>query len=287
MQDDETLETYYQQYIGGFLNKKALEEIIFQFILKNYRYFYLSRWKQEDCIDYLCWLYPRISRTIDKYRRTGCSFDTYIRSLIHWSSREYRRKEADRRITETAWWDANSTDMMVCSGEPEYAEQKPVLKLLPNPTQILILLLKSYYYVSEDFLDRAAPARGIDREHLQSMINELRKQRFRRDERIRCLRERIHYHYYRYICFEKQLLTVQEGSAREEMLRQRLERSKRLLKSLRLRLRRMRTNPSNRQIAELLGVQKSTVDSNLYAVKMRQKIAAPGEAEDLCEGRLN
>jgi DNA-directed RNA polymerase specialized sigma24 family protein len=38
---------------------------------------------------------------------------------------------------------------------------------------------------------------------------------------------------------------------------------------MRRRLRSIRLDPSNRQVAEVLGVPKGTIDSNLYAVKSK------------------
>ncbi|MDR3144969.1 MAG: hypothetical protein LBU21_01705 [Treponema sp.] len=295
MQNNLSLEAYYQQYVQGRLSKKQLEGIIFQFVLKNYKRFHLYNWSKEDCIDYLCWLYPRIGRTIDRYRFCGSSFDGYIRSLIHWSSKEYRVKESNKRFMENAYWDTTAAEMVVCSQEPEYsepdhaeadqsetdyAEAERALKPVSNPRQILVLLLKSYYHVSEDFIGRIAPAIGIEKEKLILMIETLRKRRYERDEHVRHLRERLHGQYYRCISFERRLSTVTEGSSREALIRYGLEKSRLRIKALRKRLKSIRLDATNRQVAEILGVPKGTVDSSLFALKSRQKNPALRAAEE-------
>ncbi|MDR1948776.1 MAG: hypothetical protein LBQ38_05240 [Spirochaetaceae bacterium] len=274
MQKNLSLEAYYQQYTHGKLNKKQLEGIIFQFVLKNYKQFYLYGWSEGECIDYLCWLYPRISRTIDRYSFSGSSFDMYIRALIRWSSKEYRTRESNHRIIESACWDARAADMMVCDREPEYPEPEKALKPVSNPRQILVLLLKSYYYVSEDFINRVAPAIGIEREELTRMVETLRKRRLERDEHIHRLRERLHSQYYRCITFERRMLAATEGSAREALMRRCLEKSRRRLTALRKRIRMIRFDATNRQVADILGVPKGTVDSSLFAVKAKQRSSA-------------
>jgi hypothetical protein len=82
-------------------------------------------------------------------------------------------------------------------------------------------------------------------------------------------------------------------------MRRCLEKSKLRIKALRKRLGAIRLDATNRQVAEILGVPKGTVDSSLYAIKSRQKnlaIAAKekpgtgngpfdgGESADYCFG---
>jgi hypothetical protein len=276
MQKDLSLEVYYQQYVCGKLSKKELEGIIFRVILKNYKRFRLYSWSEGECIDYLCWLYPRISRTIDRYKSCGSSFDRYIRSLVRWSSKEYYAKESNQQLMESAYLDTTVTEMEVSDPEPEYPEPEGDLNPVSNPRQILILLLKSYYHVSEDFIGRIAPVIGIEKEKLCLMIDMLRNRRYERDERIRLIRERLHSLYYRCIHFERRLLTLTEGSVEEIRIRRCLEKGRLRIRTLRERLKSIRLDATNRQVAEILGVPKGTVDSSLFAIKSREKISVPG-----------
>jgi hypothetical protein len=192
---------------------------------------------------------------------------------------------------ESACWDARTTDMMVCSSESEYAEEddeepERILPPVSNPRQVLVLLLKSYYYVSEDFISRIAPAIGIETEKLTKMIDLLRKRRLERDEHIRELRERLHSQYYRCITFERRLLAAAEGSSREAAMRRCLTKSKQRLTAIRNRLRTIRLDATNRQVAEILGVPKGTIDSSLFAVKLKQgRPAVPAKGEPPAGGR--
>jgi hypothetical protein len=80
------------RYMQGILDKKNFETIIFKLIFNNYHYFHLNS-NEEERMDYLGWLYPRLTRAIDAYHDTGSSFDVYLSSTIYWGFREYRSAE--------------------------------------------------------------------------------------------------------------------------------------------------------------------------------------------------
>ncbi|MDR3168040.1 MAG: hypothetical protein LBT93_08850 [Treponema sp.] len=282
MQDISNLDELFNQYSRGTLSKKELEGLIFRFILENYQRFHLFDWNKDKCTDYLCWLYPRLSRAIGTYKNTGASFDAYIGALVHWSAREYRTREMDHYITEYACWKAKAEEMEVCSPEPEYLETCVPIPRVTNPRQVLVLLLKTYFYVSEDFLSRAAPALGMGEKKLRQLVEKIRTLRLRRDEEIRGLQERIHCQYYRCIAFEKRLESLSEGSVRYIKMQERVARAKTRLTTMKARLGAMRAEATNRQIAEVLGVPKGTIDSNLYAIK--QKFAENTGKDPSCPG---
>jgi hypothetical protein len=270
MKDNLPLDSLLREYYGGRLNKKKFEGIIFEYILKNSKLFKLQSWPKDECIDFLCWLYPRIGRAIDKYRNTGSSFDAYVSSMVRWSSREYTRTEISHRITEQTYWDACTQDMAVCEREPAYGGGGVVpFKPVNNPRQTLLLLLKSYYFISEDFIDRAAPALGMKKENLKRLVEQVRDMRVHHDEALKKLRDHIHTLYYRCIAFERQLYASAKGSVMYEKLKVRLERARKRLASMRKRFKRMRADPTNQQVAQVLGLPKGTIDSNLFAIRIK------------------
>jgi hypothetical protein len=255
----------------GHFDRKELEGKIYQFLLDNYQRFRQYKWSKDDFMDYLCWLYPRLSRAIDRYKNTGASFDAYVASLIRWSIQEYRARETDHRVTENTCWKTQAAEMEVHSAEPVYMEPEPVYDTAPNPRQLLVLLLKSYHYVSDDLLRRIAPAVGIEAEKLGNMLEELREMRLNREDEIRGLQERIHCQYYRCLVFERRMALAVEGSAKHERMKGCLERARRRLAAMRKRLSSIKVEASNRQVANVLGVPKGTIDSSLYAIKNKWK----------------
>jgi hypothetical protein len=265
------LNDLFKRYTWGDLDKKQLEGLIFEYILENYQCFHLYDWEKDDYVDYLCWLYPRMSRAIDNYQETGSTFEAYIAALVRWSAKEYRSRLADHHITERAAWTLRSSEAAACDSEPEYLPLESNPGKVVNPRQILLLLLKSYYFVSEDFLARAAPQLGMKKKQLSGMVHKLRELRMDREEEIRTLQERIYCQFYRCITFEKRLNAVPESSAHYAKMKSRLKRARSRLETMRKRLTGIRRDATNRQIAEVLGIPKGTVDSNLSALKNRIK----------------
>lgn len=277
MQEILYLNDLYKKYTLGYLEKKSFEGLIFDYILKNYQRFQIFDWNKDKYTDYLCWFYPRLSQAIDTYKDIGVSFDRYILSTVYWSAREYRSRELDHSITEYACWEARAVDMNVCEDEPEYEKSAPILKLVSNPRQILILLLKSYFFVSDDFISRIAPAIGMKQEKLWQMIDILRKQRIERDEKTRNMQERIYCQYYRCLTFEKKLGILREGSVLYKKIQAQLKRARSRYTGMKKRFATINFDASNRQIADVLGIPKGTVDSTLYAIRKKIKEMEPGK----------
>jgi hypothetical protein len=263
------LDSFLQTYREGKLDKKELEGIIFDYILKNTTLFRLRNWPKDECSDFLCWFYPRIGRAIDKYRNVGSSFDAYIATMIQWAAKEYIRIEDSHRQIEQTYWDIHIQEMEVCEREPAYGGRAAPFKRVNNPRQALLLLLKSYYVVSEDFIDRAAPAIGMEKKRLKHLIEQLRNLRIHRDDIIKETRDRMYMLYYRCINLERRVNAALPGSDKYEKLKSRLERARSQLSVTRTRYKRMRTQPTNQQVAQVLGLPKGTIDSNLFAIRVK------------------
>jgi DNA-directed RNA polymerase specialized sigma24 family protein len=277
MQKVLSLNMLHEQYLRGTLERKRFEELLAKFVLENQRRFHLRHWEREEYVDYICWLYPRIRRAIDSYRDTGASFENYISVMVLRSAREYRSRPAVRDSSEYAAWTFKTVESEAHEQEPEYGDENRVLELIikppPNtrkaPRQILILLLKSYYFVSDDFLHRVAPLVEMEKEKLMEMMAKLRAMREKQEAAIRGLQERICGQFYRCLAYEERLRAVSDNPIRYADMQRRLERARRRYTLMRQRLSGMRLGATNRQVAEILGISKGTVDSALFLLRKR------------------
>ena len=261
----------YSMYIAGDLPKNILEGRIFQHLLDNFERFRLFNGNREKWSDFLSWLYPRFSRAIDLYRNMGSSFDAYITGLVNSAAREYRCRESDHIITEYVCWKARAEETILQENEPEYLEEKKAVSIPDdiNPKQVLFLLLKSYFFVSNEFVEQVAKAIGMDVSVVQGLIDELKKRRSEKEGKIMDLKDRLHCQHYRCLAYEKRMNNTQPGTEYHEKMKNRLERARKRYKTMRKRLRGMRLSASNRMIAEILDIPRGTVDSSLYAIKNR------------------
>jgi len=264
------------RYAAGLLKKGSFEVAIFRIIKKNMRHLGLTGWNREERDDFISSLYPRISRAIDKYRETGSTFEIYINTLVRLTAKEYCMNAARNYVKETAAWLAQVPNMYVSEDETEYDDysgaetenaDKPVK--LKNPRQLLILILKCCNYVTEDFLEKVSPQLGIKPETLNTMIDRLKKQREERITEFSLMREKAGNQLYRIIFYQKELEALAEDTVITQRLKKRLEHGRIRLKRMRRRIARVRLDPTNLQIAKLLGLSKSTVDNVLYILRSR------------------
>jgi len=269
MKRQKPLSELFQLYVAGDLSKKDFEGRIFQFLFDNFERFRHFNGDRDCWSEFLSWLYPRFARAIDLYRDLGSSFDAYIFSLVHFASREYRCREADHRITEYICWQAKAEEMRVCEEEGEYPEVSREISIPEGikPRQILLLLLKSYYYVTDEYVKRVACAIGMNSEEVLNMVDELRKRRNEKEAKILEYRERLYCQHYRCLAYQKRMNTATQGTAYHGKMKGRYERAKRRYLAMKDRLGGMRLDASNQMIAEVLGIPKGTVDSGLYSVK--------------------
>ena len=265
--EGENLNTILDDYLNGRINRKEMEGKLFMYIRMNPRHFSISLLRNDTRDDFISWLYPRLSRAIDRYADQGSCFDAFITAMVKLSAKEYSLRKKDHRIIERTWWDAKAHEMTVMEEEPEYLDIKPAPKKVSNPRQVLMLLLKSYYYLSDEHLERLAPALGLEKEKLFHMVDKLRIERLQREEMINGLKERIHSQFYRCLTFEKRLQAASQFSAHWYRMKRCLETGRKRLDSMRKRLNNMRIEASNEQVAQVMGVKKGTIDSNLFAVR--------------------
>jgi hypothetical protein len=101
------------------------------------------------------------------------------------------------------------------------------------------------------------------------MIERIQKIRQIKDDEIYMMKERIYCQYYRCIVFEKRLAHIQENSVSWEKLNVRLIKAKKRLEKMRKRLTLIRTEATNSQVAEVIGVKKGTIDASLHMLKIK------------------
>ena len=278
MKSETPLSEMYILYVNEGLSKKELEGRMFKYLQGNYDRYRVFNGEREHWSEFLSWLYPRIARAIELYRDMGSSFDAYITGIVHGSAREYRYRDVDHQVAESVWWQARAVEMTIAEREPEYdsgdTEERKEL-IIPegiNSKQILVLLLKSYYFVSEEFVNRVAKAIGMENQVIHDMIGKLRDKRSEKEAAVLDLRERLHGQYYRCLTYQKRMNTAQPGTDYYEKMKDRFERAKKRFYTMKKRLKGMPLSASNRMIAEVLGVPRGTVDSCLFTVKNRRPV---------------
>ena len=263
------LSDLYKQYIAGKLSRKDLEGRIYEHLLNNFDKYRFFRGKREKWGEFLSWLYPRISRAVELYKDLGSSMDAYIGALVKGASREYMHREATHYLTEYVCWKARAEEMMAHEHEasyPEYSNENSA-PLCLKPRQVLFLLLKSYFFATDEMVERVANMTDMKTGELRNMIEELRKKRSEQEMEILDLRERLQCQYYRCLAYQKRMKSAFQGTEYYAKLEDRFERARSRFYRMKKRLDGMRKGASNRMIAEVTGVPKGTVDTSLFSLK--------------------
>jgi len=274
-----SLNKIYSNYLLGEIKRDEFESIIYTYLFNNQNKTCFSHWEQDYYEDFISWFYPRLRNSIDAYQDTGASFEAFLNKYMLISAKEYQVRTTTKKVVEYSAWSARVPDMYVYEEPPVYNISSNTEEVLTkmiidtkgrkNTRRILALILKCYYYVSVDFAERIAPLIGIDAKELIEMINKLREVRRKNDDNIFLQKERIYCQFYRCIIYEKKLSLMKENTIAHEKLQRRLVYARERLDKMRERLTRMRTEATHRQIAQIIGTTKGTVDASLHHLKVK------------------
>ena len=276
-----SLNSLYDEYQAGELRRTEIEVLIYRYLVNNQDKTCLSHWKRDEYEDYLSWFYPRIQKTIDSYQDIGASFEAFMAKILLISSKEYRVRITSDSITEYSVWSAQVPDMYtmyVQEKPPVYSSnniEKTISGLIiskknrKNTRRVLALILKYYYYISEDFAERIAPKLGIKKKELLEMLKKIRTIRQKRDDKIYYMQERTQTQFLRCLIYEKKLSLVEYKETLYNKWKLRLEKARVRLEKMRKRMKSIRTEATNKQIAEIIGISKGTVDASLHRLKVK------------------
>ena len=274
----------YSKYNNGSIKRNDLISALYTFLVSNQDITCLCHWPASEYEDFISWFYPRLQKCVDSYKETGASFEAFMNKFILVASREFHTRSVINAVTEYSTWSARVPEMYAHEEPPVYNYSKKDTKTeeiitnlivnrngKKNTRRILSLIVKCYYYISDDFADMIAPLIGMKPNELLRLLNKIRELRQEKDNYIYLLRERIFCQFYRCMVIEKRISLVNENSITHKKLLVRQEKARQRLEKMRHRMSNVRTEATNSQIAEVLGVKKGTIDSSLFRLKMQWK----------------
>jgi len=271
-----SLNYFYNSYLLGDMKRDAFESIIYSFLVNNQEKTCISHWGKDAYEDFISWFYPRLSKSIDNYQEMGASFEVFMKKYMHISAKEFQMRTTTNSITEYSAWSAQISEMYAHEEAPAYSHQnaKEIIKCLSvdsrgrkNTKRILALILKCYCAVSDDFAERVAPLIGIEPKELMQLLSRIRIIREEKDNQIYKMKERAYCQYYRCLVYERRLGFAHEDTVVYCKLKNRLERARERLQKMRKRISVTRIDATNRQVADVMGVTKGTIDACLHRLK--------------------
>ena len=244
------------------------------------------RWDADEAGDFFCTFYPKIPGIIARFRYTGSPFETYLKSCIRWQMKTFMRKRAIEHATTDALnrecrsWSSGfqppASDAAVFESAYEYSPATAnALKIekdgcVHDPAyarRIIYLVLRNANMVDDSLIKHAAKLTGYDETRLLGYVTELRRLTGTRKERIDKLNLRRNgYH----IRIQRLRLTIEkeDDPERKRRYQEELIHIEGKLQRISEEIASIPSLPTHRDIAEVVGVPKGSVDSGLHYLRM-------------------
>jgi len=277
---EQSINDFYTDYISGDLSRKEFEGLIYNHLVCNQEKTCLSHWKRDEYEDYLSWFYPRLHKAIDTYQDIGSSFEAFTARFLLISSKEYRGRITSNSITEYSAWSAQVHELYVHEEPPVYIHTnvENIFNNISidrygkkNTKHLLALILKCYFYISDDFAERIALRFGFDKRELLEKLKKMRRIRQDKDDDLYQKKERVNTQFLRCLVYERKMTFFNENTSAYNKLKQKRDKARERLDNMRRRMKNIRTEATNKQIAEVIGISKGTVDASLHRLKIRWK----------------
>ncbi len=239
----------------------------------------------DDCGEFYLYCRPRLQDVIDRFQDQGRPFEAYLKSVLTWQLRSYyrakgRRDAAWRLAGTPPFWDPDAAELS--SGAADVRARRAPATLpatapaaqattaaAGNPAvrrRLLFAVLKNSLRMHDTHVPAWAGLCG--RPDLQALIGVARRASGASQRRWTRLSQRSNHAFAMARMIEGQLRDETDAD-RRRLLEQRLQRARRTATNARAELGAVRLGPSNRQIAQLLGIPKGTVDTGLFWLKHR------------------
>lgn len=271
------------EYQRTHLGLKALVDKISR-IVYRYPRNYLG-WDEDDVGDFFCMFFPKIEGLIDRFAFTGKPFEAYLAASIRWQMKTFAGRRAvfharqDVIRAECKNWYRNAEQSVedAVIGEQELAYSPQVTAVfgigkdgsISDPSvgrRFVYLVLRNAMLVDDSMIQHAAKLSGMDFDHLLGCATELRQMIAKRKSRYLSMAERRDSLYVRIQQLTIQLERESEGDRVQKCQRQLAFARERYDGIVNL-LRSVSFLPTHKDIGEVLGVPKGSIDSGLHYIR--------------------
>ena len=242
------------------------------------------RWDEDDSSDFFCGFFPKIPAMIRRFSYRGRPFEAYLTTTLRWQLKTHAAKKiaANRQEQLAARYNISwnglqpSSDPWVLAEEsarysPEVAK---ILKVQADgrtrdasaAKRVLFLLMKEVNSVDDWTVNRVSSLTGFDNTWLTGCIAELRGRMAVRVGHYYRLTGRRNQLHLQVGCLHERMATELDLPARLKLAAE-IRRMHSRLARTRAELARIHMSPSHKDISEVIGVPKGSVDSGLFYLK--------------------
>jgi hypothetical protein len=278
---EETLACAIQRQLetGSTDTKKAAVDALCIYLYTQLSQFRLETLDEDARSDFITWLYPRFGNIIDQFDPDRASFKTYLTWVVRLSWRSFLKKKYSDKAREKVYEIEEMTQLLskeneagdshyAADTEPAYTKDRKTVALSKKKKEIhsrkvLLLACKSGSYIDDGTIKQVARATGYSEQFIMEKIEIIRaKCRKKRDMEMRDA-EKKHGYYMRAQRCLYEMKYLERDSARFIQLRKEYEFCVKRIEALKVAESRHIRTPSNRFLAETLGICRGTIDTTL------------------------
>jgi hypothetical protein len=258
---------------------QLIERIVEGMVAERENYGFKDR---TELLDLLAGFYHRIGNLVDKYRPSERGFGPYLASSLYFHRRARDIEARDRSFKETEVLqrsDADSGAEDADEGEERTFPRRGrafLTEISADATRsasvesagkrLLFLALKCSFDLSDAQVERLGEITGMGEEHLRTRIDALKSMARERIAR-RNLHMRVRDKVYAGLCYYEGRAKGECDPVKREEWETLADRFRTRLKRARERVNAVLADPTNEEIALVLGLPKGTIDSGLHYIR--------------------
>ena len=238
-------------------------------------------WSEDDCSDFFCSFFNRIPGMIERFQYIGISFDTFFFTSIHWQMKTFLRKKQkhsayDRVATESlyfmvqeapeTYWPYDASDIPRPIRRKLEINDEGIITDRASCIRILCMSLRNCEFIDDRMIGQISRLCGCTTNWLSACITHLRDRMHTKRAICNKLQIRRNIVFMR-ICLLHDELNLDLGGYKSDQIFFEIELEKTQLREITEQINHYPLYPSHKEIGQVLGIPKGTVDSGLYYLK--------------------
>lgn len=266
---------------------------IFELIKKFPRLFCLTFQDEEEQLNFNDWIEEKLDTILNSYNPGISSFYMFLNNTLNFYLRNYKKFSKRKKAAMYAVMYDSGKNILVENIDSKIphenfaAETAPLYQesFIPEKFKLwlVILGLKCADYMDGCLKHKLCTFTGFDEVYLDKLIGILKENYKTRQAKIERLKEILYKYYIKTYNIQYQIKnTTFEETEELEKLKNKLLYFKMRQKKILQRLNHVKKTPSNKKIAEILNIEKGTVD---YAMRVMLENQGAGFYNKFC-GRV-
>ena len=284
----ENLNVLLLSYRNGSLPKKEIVETIslfvYKFPLKKYR------WREDDCSEFFCYFYPKISKIIDSFEIKDVPFEAYLVKTLKLQIKTFAVKktteEINRKILKNKeFWPYDDNELYCAESYPDFYKNDPlpassfIKRIFSHDNiksgnrkktlrkRIKLFILKNMNIIKETEIPSIAETLDCKKEWFYESFSIIKEKIEKKINRKKLLEERRNRHFCK-LYHLHELLSNSKIVEEKEKYYLEIIKIKAYINKLTNKIDQTITEPGHKEIADIMNMPKGSVDSGLFYFKL-------------------